>query len=451
MPLHLATALLPTGWASDVRLHVASGIITSVEPGQPPAPGDERAAIGLPGLPNLHSHAFQRGMAGFAERRGPGQDSFWSWRETMYRFGLRMTPDDVEAIAAQLYCEMLEGGFTRVGEFHYLHHDPDGRPYADPAEMAVRIAAASAEAGIGLTLLPVFYAHGTFGGAPPGAGQRRFVSDLDTFAKLLAGSEGAIAGVAGAGLGVAPHSLRAVTRAELDAVVAMAAGRPVHIHVAEQVREVEQCLAWSGRRPVEWLLDAAPVGPDWCLVHATHMSDDEVARLARTGAVAGLCPITEANLGDGIFEAPGFLAAGGRFGIGSDSNIVLDAAGELRQLEYAQRLGRRERNVLAPPGGSTGHALFNAALTGGSAALGQVAAGLAPGAPADLVSLRADHPTLAGHRGDDILDSWIFASGRDLVDAVWVGGIRQVEGGRHRARDRIQARFVRVMERLAAG
>ena len=443
-------ALTGEGWERDVCVAVDAGAIRSVTSGARPEAGDERHAIGLPGMSNLHSHAFQRGMAGLAEIRGPTPDSFWTWRETMYRFALTMDPEEVEAVAALLYVEMLEAGFTRVGEFHYLHHDLDGRPYADVAEMAHRIAAAASETGIGLTLLPVFYAHSSFGGTPPTPGQRRFVSDLDLYARLLEESRNAVTGLPGGRIGVAPHSLRAVTPDELAAVVRMADGAPIHIHVAEQVKEVEDSLAWSGERPVEWLLGHADVGPAWCLIHATHMRDDETRRVAASGAVVGLCPVTEANLGDGVFNGPLFVAHGGRYGIGSDSNIRIGVADELRQLEYAQRLRDRARNVMAGGSGSTGRALFQAALTGGAAALDAGPAGLRPGAAADIVTLRADHPALAGRSGDAILDAWIFAGGSELVDCVWARGIKQVADGRHTHRDAVRSRYATAMKRLTA-
>ncbi len=446
--IHARTALLPEGWRSDVRLDVENGRIAAVTAGVPASAGDERHAILLPGMPNLHSHAFQRGMAGLTETRGPGSDSFWSWRVLMYRFALSMTPDQVEAVAAQLYVEMLEAGFTRIGEFHYLHHDIDGRPYANIAEMGARIAAAAESSGIALTLLPVFYAHSGFGGGAPSEGQRRFINDLDAYARLLEGCRAAVAGLDRPVVGVAPHSLRAATPEELKIVAAMAPDKPIHIHVSEQIKEVEDCLAWSGARPVEWLLGHMPVDGRWCLIHATHMTDEETRSMAASGAVAGLCPITEASLGDGIFNAPVFVEAGGRFGVGSDSNILIGVADELRQLEYSQRLLHRARNVLAPEGGSTGRRLFDAALSGGATALGAPAPALSAGMPADLVSLDAAHPALAGRDGDAILDSWIFAGGNVLVDCVWVGGRKCVSAGRHAGRDKVAARFRAVMEAL---
>ncbi|MER9585972.1 formimidoylglutamate deiminase [Mesorhizobium sp. M0276] len=442
-------ALLPNGWHDNVRLSFAKGRITGVEPGATAQAGDDRHAILLPGMPNLHSHAFQRGMAGLAELRGPSADSFWSWREVMYRFALSMTPDQVEAVAAQLYVEMLEAGFSRVGEFHYLHHDRDGKPYTNLAEMAERIAAAAGETGIGLTLLPVFYAHSSFGGTAPNQGQRRFVNDVNRFSRLVEKSRETVRTLNQAVVGVAPHSLRAATPQELAEVAAMAPDGPIHIHVAEQVKEVEDCLAWSSARPVEFLLGHAEVDQRWCLIHATHMTDAETIGIAKSGAIAGLCPVTEANLGDGIFAAPLFREHGGRFGIGSDSNVLIGLPDELRQLEYSQRLAHRARNVLAVAGGSTGRALFDAALDGGSVALGAGASAIAAGASADLVSLDAGSPSLAGKSGDAILDAWIFANG-SKVDCVWVHGQKQVSGGRHARREAIAERFRSVMRALSA-
>ncbi|MCF6126225.1 formimidoylglutamate deiminase [Mesorhizobium sp. M7A.F.Ca.CA.001.07.2.1] len=442
-------ALLPDGWRDNVRLTFAEGRITTVEPGATALAGDERHAILLPGMPNLHSHAFQRGMAGLAELRGPSADSFWSWREVMYRFALSMTPDQVEAVAAQLYVEMLEAGFSRVGEFHYLHHDRDGKSYANLAEMAGRIAAAAGETGIGLTLLPVFYAHSSFGGAVPNEGQRRFINDVNRFSRLVEKCRELVRALNQAVVGVAPHSLRAATPQELAEVAALAPEGPIHIHIAEQVKEVEDCLAWSGARPVEFLLANAKVDKRWCLIHATHMTDTETVAMARSGAIAGLCPITEANLGDGTFAAPLFREHGGRYGVGSDSNVLIGLPDELRQLEYSQRLAHRARNVLAVAGGSTGRALFDAALDGGSVALGAGISQIAAGASADLVSLDPKNPSLAGKSGDAILDAWIFANG-GKVDCVWVHGFKQVSGGTHVKREAIAERFRSVMTALSA-
>ncbi len=457
LQLWFESALLPGGWARRVRVTGGDGVIRSVERDVDPGEGDERHAIGLPGLPNLHSHAFQRAIAGLTERRGPAEDSFWTWRELMYRFVERIDPDQLQAVTALAFAEMLEAGFTRVGEFHYLHQDKSGVPFADPGELAGRIAAAAAESGIALTLLPAFYAHSGFGARGPGERQLRFATDLERFGRIVESSRKAVRALAAGNVGVAPHSLRAVTPEELPAVVSLASGGPVHIHVAEQVREVEECVAWCGRRPIERLFEAVTVDDRWCLVHATHATPRELERIAGAGAVVGLCPMTEASLGDGVFAAAEFQALGGRFGVGSDSNVLLDAGAELRLLEYSQRLTRRARNVLAADSGrSTGRSLFEAALAGGAQALGGAAAaardatGLTSSAPLDLLSLDAGHPALIERREDEILDSWIFAAGRPVIDCVWRAGDKVVSGGRHRQREAIVARYRRAMKALLA-
>lgn len=449
--LHVSHALLPSGWARQVRIEFEDGMITAAAADAPRDGAEHVDGIAVPGMPNLHCHAFQRGMAGLAERRGPAGDSFWTWRDVMYRFLDRLTPDDVEAIAAFAYAEMLERGFTAVGEFHYLHHDRDGAPYADIGEMAARIAAASVRSGIALTLLPCFYAYGGFGGAEPAAGQRRFLNTPDRFAKLSERSKAIVQSAPRGRIGVAPHSLRAVTADTLRAVVAVSPAGPIHIHAAEQIKEVSDCIAWSGRRPVEWLLDELPVDRRWCVIHATHMQPQETQRLAASGAVAGLCPLTEASLGDGIFDAPGLLAAHGRFGVGTDSNIDVDPAGELRQLEYSQRLAHHARNIIATKEGeSTGRRLFDEALIGGAQALDQPMGALARGNGADIVILDAGHPDIAGGSGDNWLDAWIFVAGRAAVREVFAGGARVVSQGRHIARAEIAARYRSTMARLAA-
>jgi formiminoglutamate deiminase len=375
-------------------------------------------------MPNLHSHAFQRAIAGLTEHRGPGVDSFWSWRDLMYRFALKMTPDQVEAVATHAFIEMLEAGFTAVGEFHYLHHAADGRPYANIAEMATRLAAAAAAAGIALTLLPVFYAHAGFGGAAPTPAQRRFVCGLDDYADLHAACTRL------APTGIAPHSLRAVTPDELAALIALAGpDTPLHIHIAEQTREVADCIAWSGSPPVTWLLNHAEIGATWCLIHATHADHAERARIAAAGAVVGLCPVTEANLGDGIFP---LTDPSLKIGIGSDSNVLIDAAGELRQLEYSQRLARRQRNVLAGTlSAATATALYQRARAGGAQALGQLPGGLTVGAPADIVSLDPTRLGPAAADPDAALSLAVFASRASAIDTVWVRGIPRVTAGRH--------------------
>jgi formimidoylglutamate deiminase len=445
--VHLQRALLPHGWAEDVRVSIADGCFAAIEQGVPARAGDERVAIAVPGLANVHSHAFQRALAGLTEYRGQERDTFWTWRELMYRFLAHMSPDDIEAVTAQAFVEMLEAGYTRVGEFHYLHRDPAGDAYANPAELSERIAAAADSVGIALTLLPVFYAHGGFGGAEPSTGQRRFITSLAEFARLFEDCQAIVKRTPSARLGVAPHSLRAVTPEELRELVALAGKRPIHIHAAEQLREVEDCVAWSGLRPVEWLLEYAPVDPRYCLIHATHLTAAETERLAKVGAVVGLCPITEANLGDGVFPAAAYSGAGGRFGIGTDSNVCISAVGELRMIEYTQRLQARARNLLADGSRSTGRVLFDAALRGGAQALA-AALGFKVGAAADFVSLNAQDPSLAARSGDQILDSWIFAAHNHCVDSVWCAGVKRVEAGRHRQREAIAARYSAVLRDL---
>ena len=437
-------ALLPGGWAQNVRVVLDGNHITSVSSGAAPQVSDTRVESLIPGLSNLHSHAFQRAMAGLAETRGPSGDNFWTWRETMYRFALRLNPDQMQSVAEMAYVEMLEAGFTRVGEFHYLHHDRDGHPFADPAEMSLRILAAATLTGINLTHLPVFYAHSDFGAKSASAGQRRFTHDVDRFCMLTNRMRSALSRPLDR-LGIAPHSLRAATEDELINLVAAHPTGPVHIHVAEQIREVEDSIAFSGRRPVDTLLDRVGLNERWCLIHATHMSEAECLGLAATGAVAGLCPVTEANLGDGLFPAVAFLAAGGRFGIGTDSNVEITAAGEMRLLEYGQRLFHRQRNVLAEAGSSTGARLFSAALAGGTQALDAPVSAIHPGSPADLVSLA--HKDELSHCGDQTLDRWMF-SNAIRVDDVWAAGVHLVQDGHHIGRTAIENTYKKTLQSL---
>jgi formiminoglutamate deiminase len=443
-------AFLPEGWAGDVRVDIRDGAIIRVEAAAKADGARHVPGIALPGLPNLHCHTFQRAMAGLAERRGPAHDSFWTWREVMYRFLGQLSPEDVEAITAFAYMEMLERGFTSVAEFHYLHHAPDGTPYADLGEMAARIAAAADATGIGLTLLPSFYNYGGFGGAPAVPGQRRFLNDPDRFLKLVERSRAALAPLRSARLGIAPHSLRAVTPATLGAVVEATPEGPIHIHAAEQVKEVEDCVAWSGRRPVQWLLDEMRIDRRWCLIHATHMTGAETTRLARAGAVAGLCPLTEASLGDGVFNGPEFLEAHGRFGVGTDSNIDIDAPAELRQLEYSQRLLHRGRNIMTTrEGESNGRRLFTEALAGGAQALQRETGAIAAGKRADIIVLDDNHPDLVSARDDARLDAWVFVAGRAALRSVFVDGRQVVAEGRHHDRDAIGERYRATLARLA--
>lgn len=446
------TALLTSGWARDVLIAVDDdGRIASIHPDATPAGAERLSGPVVPALTDLHSHAFQRAMAGLTDVAGGGDDSFWTWRERMYHLVSRLTPEDVEAVAAKLQVDLMKGGFGRVVEFHYLHHSTDGRPYDDSAEMSLRILAAAETSGIGLTLLPVFYAHSDFGGAAPTAGQRRFIHDVDGFLTLLHRLVQPCR-AANTRLGLAIHSLRAATGDEIANILdSVPDHAPVHIHVAEQEREVEASLAHSGRRPVERLYDLADVDDRWCLVHATHVSPAEVDLIAASGAVAGLCPTTEADLGDGVFPAGDFLAAGGRFGVGTDSHVATTVVEELRFLEYSQRLVERRRNRMATgPGASVSRSLFDATLRGGAQAAGLSLAGLQAGAPADLVVLDGASPYLAGEADDAILGRWLFGGIGQVVRDVMVGGRWTVRDGRH-ARDReIDAAFAAILARLRA-
>jgi len=459
-------------WARAVRLDIgADGTLLAVTPDAAPDGLPRAAGPVLPGMPNLHSHAFQRAMAGRAERAGAdmtgaedraGEDSFWTWRQTMYGFVQRLSPDDIQAIAAQLYIEMLKAGYTAVGEFHYLHHDRDGTPYADRAETSHRVVAAARDVGIGITLLPVLYGRGGFDDRPVGPAQRRFANDADGFRALLEAVRPTLAGDPNAALGIAPHSLRAVhpdaLRVAYDGLTAIDASASVHIHIAEQTLEVEDCLAATGARSVEWLLTNMPVDHRWCAVHATHMTSSETVGLARSGAVAGLCPTTEANLGDGLFPAPDYLAAGGRFGIGSDSHISVSPVEELRWFEYGQRLGQRRRNRLLPPSTavaaadgtrSVGAALWKAALMGGAQAMGRPIGRLAPGSRADLVVLDPGCMPLYGAAEDGLLDAMTFAGNENPVSDVMVGGRWVVEAGRHPREREVAARYRAALDGLA--
>ena len=447
MPILCAeTALLPDGWARDVQVEVSEGRIVAVTTGVA-----ERAQIGclLPAPVNLHSHAFQRAMAGMTERRGPTPDGFWTWRALMYRFLDHLTPDDVQAIAAFQQMEMLEAGYGCVAEFHYLHHRPGGAPYADLAEMSGRIVASAQQSGIGLTLLPVLYEQGGCDGRALTSGQLRFGNDMDRFAKLWQGAVDHATGVDMV-VGVAPHSLRAVSVRGLEAALALAPQAPVHLHIAEQVAEVAEVLAHRGARPVEWLLANVEVDARWCAVHATQMQPAETLALAATGAVAGLCPITEANLGDGIFDGMRWLGAGGRFGVGSDSNVRISLTEELRLLEYSQRLANKGRAMFATGDRSTGRVLFEGAVQGGAQAAGRQSGAIRVGDWADLLALDMAAVDLEGRQGDDILDALIFAGDDRLVRDVWSAGRHMVTGGRHVARGAIEAGYRRVMAGLRA-
>ena len=446
-------AWLPHGWCDAVSLRVDGGVFREVAD-EGGAGGAERiGAFVLPGLPNLHSHAFQRAMAGLAERQMNPEDSFWTWRETMYGFAGRVGPDELRAIAAQLYVDMLRAGYTQVCEFHYLHHQPDGKPYADPAEMSLALIEAAAEAGIGLTLLPTLYMTGGFDGRPLSERQRRFGHDVDSYLRLIQRLRTMEKPTLR--IGVALHSLRAVPEAAMHAVLTsgLVDAAPIHVHVAEQIGEVQDCLALRHARPVEWLLDHAPVDARWCLVHATHMTEEETRALAASGAVAGLCPTTEANLGDGLFPLKAYLEAGGAFGIGSDSHISVSPVEELRWLEYGQRLVARHRNIaVSDSSDSVGENLWGDALFGGAQAagtdIGAIEAADADAPRADLLVLDDSAPVLAGRDSGSVLDTFLFAGNANLVRDVMVNGAWTVRDFRHRDEARIAVRYRDVVRGL---
>ncbi len=445
-------ALLPQGWAADVRITATHGRIDSIRTNASPAPGDTSVPILLPALSNLHSHSFQRAMAGMTEHRAKGRDSFWTWRDLMYRFAEALTPDQVEAIAALVFMEMQEAGFAAVAEFHYLHHAPKGAAYDNPAEMGARIFAAADQTGIGLTHLPVLYSHGGAGGQALSSGQLRFGCDTDRFAALFEATKTAARVLPDdTRIGIAPHSLRATTLEGLTAVLPLAGDAPIHIHIAEQPREVDEISGWLDARPVEWLLANLPVGPKWCAIHATHMTPTETNALAKSGAIAGLCPITEANLGDGPFNGPGWLAAGGSFGIGSDSNVRIALGEELRTLEYSQRLRDLARNVLVVGEGSVGQALYLGAAAGGARALGRASGAIAQGQFADLVAIDQNHPSLCALPLHQILDGLVFAAPDGIVTDLWSAGRHRVRAGRHVAHDAITAAYRKALRGLVAG
>lgn len=442
-------ALTAKGWASDVAVEIGDdGYVVSVAENAPPS--GLRTSILLPAPANIHSHAFQRAMAGLTEARGPeANDSFWTWRKLMYAFLERLSPEDIEAIAALVQIEMLEAGYASVAEFHYIHHQPNGAPYDNICELSERIAAAAKETGIGLTLLPVLYEQGGCDGRPLQGGQLRFGNSRDRYAALVDAARTSLTYLPGdAVVGAAAHSLRAVARESLPDCIETARGGPFHIHIAEQTAEVEEVVAAWGQRPVAWLLDHHDVNERWCLVHATQMEPHETVALAKTGAIAGICPITESNLGDGIFDGANYLQNGGRFGVGSDSNIRITLTEELRTFEYSQRLRDRARAVLTTAEMSAGRTLFEGAARGGATAAGRNSGAIESGRLADLVALDAGAIDLAGKQGDKILDAYIFAGDDRLVTDVWSAGRHMVKEGRHIKRDAIVAQYRKQMTSL---
>jgi formimidoylglutamate deiminase len=451
-------AWLPQGWQQNVSIGVdAAGDLLQVNAESECGSAEYLGRFVLPGMPNLHSHAFQRAMAGLAERQTHANDSFWTWRETMYSFASCIGPDELRAIATQLYVEMLKAGYTQVCEFHYLHHQPDGKPYADAATMSLALIEAASDAGIGLTLLPTLYMTGGFDGRALSERQRRFGSTVEGYLSLLQRLR--TLENTTLRIGAALHSLRAVPEEAMHLVLnsGLVDHAPIHIHIAEQIGEVQDSLSLRHARPVEWLLDHAPVDERWCLVHATHMSAPEVTRVAQSGAVAGLCPTTEANLGDGLFALKSYLDADGVIGIGSDSHISVSPVEELRWLEYGQRLATRHRNIaVAASSDSVGETLWGDALFGGARASGVSIAALEAVATdeaanrqrADLLVLDHDAPQLAARDVANVVDSFIFAGNTRLVSDVMVNGAWVVRDFRHRDEENVASRYRETVKKL---
>ena len=447
-----ASALLSDGWAESVEIRPdGTGYIASVASGKTYVEG-ERTDVLIPGMPNVHSHAHQRAMAGLGERAGQTADSFWTWRKVMYHYLERIQPRHLFHISAQLYLEMLKAGYTCVGEFQYLHHDIDGQAYDNRAEMSLQCMHAATSVGLGFTALPVLYRYGGFGEAEPLPGQKRFLNDGDDFMSIVESLQSASKDDANTSVGIAPHSLRAVSQPLLNDVIdncgvdKLAA---IHIHIAEQSKEVDDCLAWSQQRPVEWLFNHFEVDKNWCLIHATHMNETETKAMAKSGSVAGLCPTTEANLGDGFFNAIDYFEANGQWAIGSDSHISIDPVEELRWLEYGQRLKTRNRNLLVSAKNSnTGRNLLDGALQGGAQACGRKIGRIEAGYRADFVSLDTEHPRLYGRKQDDLIDSWIFSGNANLVDSVYVGGNKVIEQGHHAQEQAITQNFRQTLDEL---
>jgi formimidoylglutamate deiminase len=444
-------ALLQNGWAENVRVCVENGSISSITMNTKPLPSDARVDTLLPALSNLHSHSFQRAMAGMTEFRAAGRDSFWTWRELMYRFVNRITPEQMQAIAALVFMEMQEAGYAAVGEFHYVHHQSGGAPYDDIAELSNQIYAAANTTGIGLTHLPVLYTYGGAGEVPLATGQLRFGNSVDRYFQLLErASDGLKYLPADARIGMAPHSLRATSPADLKTALALNTTGLSHIHVAEQPKEVTDIQGWLGARPVEWLLHNADVKANWCMIHATHMTEAETIALAKSGAVAGLCPITEANLGDGPFNGPTYLHAGGAFGVGSDSNVNISLTEELRSIEYSQRLRDVARNVMVVGEGSVGSTIYKGAALGGAQALDRNAGEIAIGKLADLVAIDSTSPALCALTPDQLLDGLVFAAKDNVVTDVWSAGRHSVKDGKHIQRQKIIRNYRTAIAQLLA-
>ncbi|CNH87512.1 N-formimino-L-glutamate deiminase [Yersinia frederiksenii] len=450
MPVYFTKrAFLSDGWATDVQITVdEQGVIQRIISGSSNEGCQVLSGPIVPGMPNLHSHAFQRMMSGLAEVAGNPQDSFWTWRDLMYRLVQQLTPEQVGVIARQLYIEMLKGGYTQVAEFHYLHHGPDGIPYSNPGEMTSQLSQAAQDAGIGMTLLPVLYSYAGFGAQPAQQGQRRFIQNTETYLKQQQVIRQQLANQPLQNQGLCFHSLRAVELGQMQEIL-QASDKllPVHIHIAEQQKEVNDCLAWSGQRPVTWLYDNLPVDSRWCLIHATHLDETELVRLASSQAVAGLCPTTEANLGDGIFPAVDYLHHQGRWGIGSDSHVSLDVVEELRWLEYGQRLRDQRRNRLTNEKHSAvADLLYSQALAGGRQACASKIAQLAEGYRADWLVLDGDDPYIAGTESASLLNRWLFAGDKSQIRDVYVAGKAVIVDRYHPMQQQTAQDFLAVLK-----
>ncbi|MFT5709029.1 MAG: formimidoylglutamate deiminase [Oceanospirillaceae bacterium] len=442
-------AYLTQGWSKNVRIEVDNGVITAITANAVSSPAIELSGPVVPTIANLHSHAFQRAMAGLAEVSLNPNDSFWSWRDLMYKMVQKLTPEDVCIIAKQLYIDMLKVGYTQVAEFHYLHHQADGSQYSQLNEMAMQITQAANAAGIGLTLLPVLYSHSGFGGQAPMAGQGRFVNSTEQYLTLHKSCEAMLADNPLHQLGVCFHSLRAVTQQQIEEVLDQTAKDiPIHIHISEQQKEVNDCITWSKQRPVQWLANEIGLNERWCLIHATHLDDEELQAIASNQVVAGLCPTTEANLGDGIFLATEYIQAQGRWGIGSDSHVSLSIVEELRTLEYGQRLRDQQRNRLySEQQNHIGDFLFEQALQGGNQAT-QVKLGLAVGNRADFMVLDHLNPFIGSSKDEDILNRWLFACNENVIRHVYVAGNPVVTDFKHSQEEQASAEFSALLKRL---
>ena len=454
--LFAPSALLPEGWADNVIIEIdKDGWIVGVDAFKPAPGGDAETMSGpvIPGVPNAHSRTFQRVMAGLTERGGGRKESFWNWRETMYRFLSQLTPEDIGAIATQVYIEMLKGGYTSVAEFNYIHHQPDGKAYTETSIVSQSLVRAALDAGISITMLPALYAYGGFGERPPEDGQKRFINSEASFLRILQELSGQYQHHPQVTVGFAHHSLRAVSAEMMRAVNkschALLPGAPVHIHVAEQASEVEACLEWSGKRPLAWLLENVSTDKNWCIIHATHIDASEVKQLAQSGAVVALCPTTEANLGGGIFPLTDYFQQGGIFSIGSGSNVTISMQQELRWLEYGQRLQRQERKIIQSleiP--SVGGMLLEQATKGGAQATGRKTGRIEAGYRADLVVLDTDLASMTQKVRDHVLDAAIFAANHNPVKDVMSGGKWVVRDHQHRREEQVLGKYRDVIRKL---